>query len=415
MTATALSARPRLARGAAIQKPETFTALNGLRFLAALAVVIFHYAPRVDVCAQLPGFIKNVINEGPCAVGFFFILSGFVLGHRHFYSSSRVQTAPDFYWARFVRLYPAYLLAFLLFLPIAVQRFILYPSPASTGQHTFVLSALLSCLMLQSWTPLALAWNGPSWSLSVEAFMYLMFPIVGFRLAKLSRRTAVFVLFISWLIPSSLAFAYVAHWIPDETWRVYITNNPLLWTPLFVMGICASRLVPRWKKVSENKANTLSMFAFVALIVIALSWPHQWSEVFVTGGIAPLLIAVIVFSTRTTGWITRMIGGPLLGKLGEASYVVYILQAPLWHYWQPLTNYLRHAPVQTNIVPLWRFVGFVPFLVLISLAVQRFVEVPTRAWLKDWKKRSFETQGQQPAKTVEPQTLQPNPIELLGR
>src|SRR5208282_2377784 len=93
-----------------------------------------------------------------------------------------------FYWARFVRLYPIYLLSFLLYLPIAVQKYVLYPSPESTGHHTFVLSAVLSCLMLQSWTPLAQAWNGPSWSLSVEAFMYLMFPLVGFRLVRLSRR-----------------------------------------------------------------------------------------------------------------------------------------------------------------------------------------------------------------------------------
>jgi peptidoglycan/LPS O-acetylase OafA/YrhL len=407
--------RPRslLAQSAAMQKPETFTALNGLRFLAALAVVIFHYAPRVGIYIHLPLFIKSVINEGPCAVSFFFILSGFVLAHRHLYGRSHIQTTPAFYWARFVRLYPAYLLAFLLFLPIAVQRFILSPSPASGGARTFVLSAVLSCLMLQSWTPLAQAWNGPSWSLSVEAFMYLMFPVIGFRLAKLSCRTAICVLFVSWLIPLSLALAYVTHWIPDETWCLYVTNNPVLWTPLFVMGICASRLVPLWKKVSENKANTLSMVAFMGLILVSLSWPHQWSDVFVTGGIGPFLVAVIVFSTRTTGWITRMIGGPLLSRLGEASYTVYILQAPLWRYWQPLTNYLRRMPPETNIVPLWQFVGFLPFLVLTSLAVQRFIELPVRAWLKDCKK-SFESRSQQPAKTFRPQTPPPNPIESLG-
>src|ERR1700692_2558742 len=89
-----------------MQKSETFTALNGLRFLAALAVVIFHYAPRVDVYHQVPGFIRNLINEGPAAVSFFFILSGFVLAHRHLYGNSRVQSAPAFYRARFARLYP---------------------------------------------------------------------------------------------------------------------------------------------------------------------------------------------------------------------------------------------------------------------------------------------------------------------
>src|SRR5208283_1360988 len=91
-------------QGEVMRKSETFTALNGLRFLAALAVVIFHYAPRVGGYARLPEILKNLIGEGPAAVGFFFILSGFVLAHRHLNGGPRVQ-APAFYWARFARLY----------------------------------------------------------------------------------------------------------------------------------------------------------------------------------------------------------------------------------------------------------------------------------------------------------------------
>src|SRR3981081_1549231 len=156
--------------GVAMQKSETFTALNGLRFLAALAVVIYHYGTKVEGYPRIPGIIKDFINLGPTAVSFFFILSGFVLAYRQLHGSSRIQTAGEFYWARFARLYPAYLLAFLLFLPIALQKYILSPSHTIAGRHTFILSAVLSFLMLQSWTPLAQAWNGPSWSLSVEGF-----------------------------------------------------------------------------------------------------------------------------------------------------------------------------------------------------------------------------------------------------
>jgi len=392
-----------------MRKAETFTALNGLRFLAALAVVIFHYAPRVNIYSQVPDILKNLINEGPSAVGFFFILSGFVLAHRHLYGDARVQTPAAFYWARFVRLYPAYLLAFALFLPIAAQRYLLNPSDSAMRHHTFALSAILSCLMLQSWTPLAQAWNGPSWSLSVEAFMYLMFPLIGFRLSKLTLRNATFALLLSWLIPTSLGVAYVARWIPDAIWRLYVTNNPLLWMPLFVMGICASRFVSDWKKVSTSSAHMLSTLAFAALILAALAWPQKWADVFVTGGIAPLLVAVIIFFTRRPGGITKTIGGPLLSKLGEASYVLYILQAPLWHYWQEITNSLRGVPVQANPVALWQFAAFVPLLLLTSLAVQRHIETPLRSWLGDWQKRSA---VQHSAEAIEPRVPPPSAIEL---
>jgi len=393
-----------------VRKSETFTALNGLRFLAALAVVIFHYAPRVGGYARLPEILKNLIGEGPAAVGFFFILSGFVLAHRHLNGGPRVQ-APAFYGARFARLYPAYLLAFLLFLPVALQRYIVNPSPGSTGRHTFVLSAVLSCLMLQSWTPLAQAWNGPSWSLSVEAFMYLLFPLIGYRLATLRRRNSVFVMLLAWLIPSTFAAAYVSRWIPSDTWRLYVTNNPLLWLPLFVMGICASRMVADWRNVPERTANALSTAAFVALILCALAWPHKWADVFVTGGIAPLLAAVILFFTRSQGWISRTLGSSSFSKLGEASYAVYILQAPLWHYWQEITDSLRGVADQTGLATLWQFVLFVPLLVLASMAVQRYVEIPARAWLGNVKKKGA---LQQTVGTIERPVLQTNPIQLQG-
>lgn len=396
-----------------MRKAETFTALNGLRFLAALAVVIFHYAPRVDSYGALPAMLKNLVGEGPCAVGFFFILSGFVLAHKNLHNDARAQSASEFYWARFIRLYPAYLLAFVLFAPVAVERYVLNPSPEFAGRHTFILSAGLSSLMLQSWTPLAQSWNGPGWSLSVEAFMYLLFPLIGFRLMRLSHRKTAAVLLLSWLIPSGMAMAYVAGWIPVRIWQLYITNNPLLWVPLFVMGVCASRAVLAWNQIARERARLFSTAAFAALIVVSIAWPHRWADIFVTGGIAPLLAAVIIFFTRPADWIAKTIGGPLLNKLGEASYVVYILQAPLWHYWQPVTNYLRRAPLQTNVVAAWQFGGFVVFLVLTSLAAQSFVEAPARAWLQNWRTKRPTSLLDDPNDGGDRQVQQPSAVELI--
>lgn len=376
-----------------VDRPETFPALNGLRFLAALAIVIFHYAPRVENYSRVPPFLRNLIAQGPCAVGFFFILSGFVLAHRHLQRGLRTQSAAEFYWARFVRLYPAYFLALLLFFPIALQRSASYSFYGFAGHHNFVLSAILSCLMLQSWTPLAQAWNGPSWSLSVEAFMYLAFPWAGMRLARLSRLGAGAVALVCWLIPCSVALVYVAGSIPEHIWGQYVTNNPLLWLPLFLMGICASRFAPPWKGVAAHKAKLVTLGALILLLFTWLIWPHKWADVFVTGGVAPLLLLVIVCCTRITGWAACVLGGRLLAKAGEVSYATYILQAPLWHYWQPMTNYMRHASSQASTVPLWQFALFVPFLIASSFGVQHFVEVPVRMVFHGWKQRKTSPVG----------------------
>jgi peptidoglycan/LPS O-acetylase OafA/YrhL len=304
-----------------------------------------------------------------------------VLASRYLQDIAHVVNAEAFYWARFTRLYPAYLVGFLLFAPVAAQKYLLHPSSGTAGVETFALSGFLYCSMLQAWTPLAQAWNGPSWSLSVEAFMYAVFPLIGARIARLSLRTTMLVLAAAWLIPTSIASAYAAHLISTVTWQTYVVNNPLLWLPLFVMGICTIKMLPVWQTLAAERANRASTLCFLAVPLAAIAWPHAWSEVLVVGGIAPLLVALLICFTRDSGGIAKFLGSETLNTLGQASYIVYIIQSPVWHYWQAVTNRAMHLPMETTVIARWQFLVFVPFLILVSLAVQRFIETPVRAWL----------------------------------
>jgi peptidoglycan/LPS O-acetylase OafA/YrhL len=364
-----------------VQRSEVFTALNGLRFLAALAVVCYHYARRTDGFAGYPRAIQSLIECGPAVVGFFFVLSGFVLAHRYLQDGSKDQTKAAFYWARFARIYPAYILAFLLFFPGAVEKYIMHPTPGTGGPATFVLSAGLYCLMLQAWTPLAQSWNGPSWSLSVEAFMYLIFPFIGYRLRALTGRATVLIALAAWSVPVGVVSLYELGFISQHTWQSYLTNNPLLWTPLFVMGICAVKFLPAWNRVGLRTAAAISTAGLAVLLGLAAIWPAAAIDIFISGGVAPLLVAVVVFFSRSTGGIAKIIGGEIFNTLGKASYVLYIIHAPVWHYWQMAMDYITRTRPLPSATPSWQFWLFVPVLVFISLVVERFVEAPTRVWL----------------------------------
>ena len=74
-------------------------------------------------------------------------------------------------------------------------------------------------------------------------------------------------------------------------------------------------------------------------------------------------------------------------------------------------GFSSRRPAPTGAATLWQFALFVPLLVLASLAVQRYVEVPARAWLGGLKKKRA---LQQPAGTIERPVLQPNAIQLQG-
>ena len=123
---------------------QTYRALNGLRFLAASAIVAYHYGPKTAGFSTIPTFFQNLVLTGPIALGFFYILSGFVLTHAY---SDRVPQTPlsrrSFWFARVARLYPVYLLAFVLFIPMAYVKYIQHPANGISGIRTFLLGGTL--------------------------------------------------------------------------------------------------------------------------------------------------------------------------------------------------------------------------------------------------------------------------------
>jgi peptidoglycan/LPS O-acetylase OafA/YrhL len=80
-----------------------------------------------------------------------------------------------------------YLLALVLYASfILAHRFSV--EPAAIAIKKSLASLLMSLFLIQSWglPRFAIAWNGPGWSLSVEAALYPAFPWMTYRLAKLS-------------------------------------------------------------------------------------------------------------------------------------------------------------------------------------------------------------------------------------
>ena len=114
-------------RGVEALRPqqERLEALTGLRFVAAAAVFAVHLKDWVRTPAWNPGTMANA------AVGFFFVLSGFILAHVYRREGKPVA-ATAFYRARFARIWPAHLVC--LALAVAVNP---HPEGGSTGGVSF--------------------------------------------------------------------------------------------------------------------------------------------------------------------------------------------------------------------------------------------------------------------------------------
>jgi peptidoglycan/LPS O-acetylase OafA/YrhL len=361
---------------------ETFRALNGLRFFAALSVVLFHYSGSVSAYRVLPIWATNVVQCGPAALGFFFILSGFVLAHANPSLSDRRSRA--LFWSkRFARLYPTYLFAFVFFLPIAVEKYLLHPTQiANSGNvRTFVFGALLSSTLLQAWTPLSQAWNGPSWSLSVEAFFYLMFPFVLPQLSRLRLRTLLLVCGVGWAAMVGVTFVETQAKAPNELWTGFLRNSPLLWCPMFIIGVSLARLIPLWSHVRPIIADLVCTLSAAGILFACAFCPLRYQELLITGGLAwPLAAMVLAYSHRCAA-LSRVLGNRIFDALGRVSYITYIIQAPLWHFFNVGSNKFLHRSSWSTSVTGWQFVAYLTLLVCSSFLVEAFVEQPCRTSL----------------------------------
>lgn len=136
--------------------------LDGLRGLAALLVVGYHYTTRYQELFGHPAPLRLSLPLGHYGVQLFFVISGFVI----FMTLERTQDWRDFLVSRFARLFPAYWVAVLLTW-LVVWRFSL------PGREVPASAMWINLTMLQGWLH-APHVDGVYWTLTVELAFYAM-------------------------------------------------------------------------------------------------------------------------------------------------------------------------------------------------------------------------------------------------
>ncbi len=339
-------------------------ALTGIRFFAAIHVVFFHYAP------WLPPLVRNVAANGYMAVGLFFILSGFVLAYNY---AGRPMNTRRFLGARFARIYPGYLLGFVWIGPAVVMR-LLHSDPGKLAA-----AGLAAAMLAQGWFPkLALVWNGPGWSLSNEAFFYLLFPAILPAILRLSRKGLWLAGAACWAAALAPPLAQLAlHGGADAEAVMYV---PVFRLAEFVLGVAAG--VDYLGRGSAWRFGTVPVSA--ALACFAVFSPF-WVHPLLRGSLAAPLFAALVCSLACGGgMLGRLLSWRPVHTLGEASYAIYILQSPVMAWFLAVTRGVgaggRRAPLA------WAgFAVYTAILLLVSLACYRWLETPARRWIQSWR------------------------------
>jgi len=364
-------------------------ALTGLRFFAALHVVLYHFG--LNTFAQAPAWVTNFLHAGYVGVSLFFILSGFILTYVYLDTrGTRPVHAGKFWVARFARIYPMYLLSLLLWLPF----FIGTVQQGFVSPLTGLLTAVLAPLGLQAWLPsTACVWNCPTWSVSVEAFFYLMFPFVAMFLYPRLRvdgpaRAALLIAGL-WLIALLPPLAYVTaeragafdgNYLP---WLEALKFNPLSRFAEFVLGIALGKLFITRRAQGRDDARlggTLVWASTLALLVglsVSSALPYPFLH---NGLLAPVFAALIYGLGTGRDAITRALSLPTVVLLGEASYSLYVLHGPVWDWLYKGVDALGRAG-NANTSPAY-LAAYLVLLVAVSVAAFRLIEIPARDYLR---------------------------------
>ena len=169
------------------QEPSHLNSLDIARGIAAFAVVLFHWNALFLVGSEFPefylparqpayAFLRVFYEHGHAAVSLFFTLSGFIF-FRFFARriASGTLRLSEFFVQRVSRLYPLHLATLLIVAAgqavYHAQRAQFYGTASNTTQD-FVFSLFM---LPSSNDGTGLSFNGPSWTVSVEMFLYAMF------------------------------------------------------------------------------------------------------------------------------------------------------------------------------------------------------------------------------------------------
>ncbi|CAN5146283.1 acyltransferase [soil metagenome] len=345
--------------------------LTFTRFLAALLIVLFHTPSRT--LHNIP-FLALILDKAQVAVSYFFLLSGFILVIANASATVLPERIPkrQFWVNRFARIYPLYLFALLL-----TWFLVLFTLKVNYSDTSYLGIVATEMTLLQAWVQ---TWvpsiNYPGWSLSVEAFFYLIFPFLYQWLVTCKSRQIVVAGVLIWLA-NQLIYKFLTDSTSLETFRLYF---PALHLSTFVAGVCTGILTLRhWQILLRNKSIITGLLAFITLLFAYLIGTDSTSMYYHHNGLfAPLFVVFILFLTVQQGALARWLSQPKLVYLGEISYGIYLLQVPVGM----AAFYLNQHYV--HLSPSLYFLVYVGLLFLIAALCYEKIEIPGRRLLRKW-------------------------------
>ncbi|MFZ6665190.1 acyltransferase family protein [Peijinzhouia sedimentorum] len=332
--------------------------LTFTRFIAAISIVVFHYGTNIFPF-NLDVF-SFIFQQASIGVSYFFILSGFVMIIA--YGQKKRIQFDNFIKRRVSRIYPVYLVAIILLMSFQLIMKI----PIDSNGLIFNLT------MIQAWIPgKALSFNSPAWSISVEMFFYISFPLLfNYFYTKIEiKKLFIYITLIFIISQCILHFVLGSSFyqgFPSKS-HDFIFYSPLMHFNEFLVGNIFGLIFIRMGK-SKNTDLQIIILLIVLIILLRFNYGINYHN----GMLAFIFVPIIFLVSSNTGIISKILKNKHLVFLGEISYGVYILQVPVYNWVAMVLKYLN----MNNLTFI--FYASLAILIILSAISFKYIESPIR-------------------------------------
>jgi len=348
-----------------MQPPKRFfTTLDGIRGIAAIAVVVVHAKALFGIDSD---------GQNGLAVDLFFVLSGVVVTSAYERRIGRDLSVTDLVVIRIIRLYPLYIFGALFGIVLLYNDIIPY-----TDVGYIPLTIIFTILMLPDLLTFAVfPVNFPAWSLFFELWMNIAY---GFTLRSLGARVLTAIMAVSVLGLMGVLYTSNHHSIGVGWTRTNLFGGVFRVGYSFAAGVLLlrhfeSRNALRFRMVHSR----LLPWLILGLVAAALgARPTLPVQPYYQLAVVVLLFPAIVYTalwTEPTG-----IGARVCKFFGSISYAVYTLHVPLFGLFSYLIVKMTLLPIE-SLTP-WAGFLFLGVLVPFCWAVDKFYDIPLRSFLR---------------------------------
>lgn len=364
-------------------------ALTGLRIIAAVWVVLFHFRPLLRLAS--PAFsdaLAPVLDRGAQGVDLFFILSGFVLTWNYLErmgESFSPRATLHFLWLRLARVWPIYLVTLHLALLWVIFTLHVGHVPTEDLSRLTATSYVRQLLLVQLWfEPFfdGASWDGPAWSISAEWLAYLLFGgliLVVYRVMWVTSARGLAALAIIVSLPPLLLML--------ATGQFY---TPWSWLPRIVMQFtagalaCASVRKLRPSDRARSAAGYCSALLIAATVGILYYFDgHPISGLPDSGGLVDVLFVPLVMALAVgTGSLPTVLSTRVMVYGGQISFCLYMVHELVHTAWNWAAIQFEIMLDEGATAAKWMVCGLLAASTMLSVLLFHGVEEPGRRWMR---------------------------------